>query len=257
MFTMLSQESVSETPGKAALYASCTIHFCALIVLALLSISNVPKVRFEFTAVHAGSEEPVRQPQPLYAPVGNLIHIPSERTQRTLTVVPETPRQAESNDSVGFTPTAVEPGFLTLLDMKAEAEAPMDIALAGTRAIPLLMVTELLVPPPEPPPGEPDIKPPPIIGGRVEPAELIKQTIPTYPPLARTARIEGVVVLQGTVSVSGSVEDIHVVDGHPLLIDEAVRAVKRWKYRPAMLNGQPTPCPVNIQVRFTLKYPRE
>jgi protein TonB len=116
------------------------------------------------------------------------------------------------------------------------------------------MLAESTLPPPEPPPGEPDIKPPPVIGGRLEPAELIKQTLPTYPALARTARVEGVVVLEGTVSVSGNIVDIHVVDGHPLLVDEALKTVKKWKYRPAILNGQPTPSPVTVTVRFILKY---
>jgi len=169
----------------------------------------------------------------------------------------ELPRQTESNDTAGFTPTAVPSEFLALLDTQTGSAPAVGTALAGTRTIPPLTVAESSLPPPEPPPGEPDIKPPPVIGGRLDPAELIKQTVPLYPPLARSARVEGVVVLEGTVNVSGSVENIRVVEGHPLLIDEALRAVKKWKYRPAILNGQPTPSPVTIRVRFILKYPGE
>jgi len=165
------------------------------------------------------------------------------------------PSQTESNDSAGFTPTAVPSEFLALLDTQTGLEPAMGTALAGMRTIPPLRLVESSLPPPEPPPGEPDIKPPPVIGGRLEPAELIRQTVPAYPPLARNARVEGVVVLEGTVNVSGVVENIRVVEGHPLLIDEALRAVKKWKYRPAILNGQPTPSPVTIRVRFILKYP--
>jgi protein TonB len=136
-------------------------------------------------------------------------------------------------------------------------EPVVGMAVARTRTIPPSILAESPLPPPEPPPGEPDIKPPPVIGGHLEPAELIKQTLPVYPPLARTARVEGVVVLEGTVNVNGSIENIHVVEGHAFLIDAALKAVKKWKYRPAILNGQPTPCPVTISVRFNLKYPGE
>jgi periplasmic protein TonB len=256
MFTLLSQASVSETPGKAALYVSCTVHLCAVIMLTWFSPSNLPKSKFELMMVHAGSEEPVRKPQPLYTAIRNRPHMPSEHTQRIAAVL-EMPRQTESNDSAGFTPTAVPSEFLALLDTQTGSEPAVGTVLAGTRTIPPLALAESSLPPPEPPPGEPDIKPPPVIGGRLEPAELIKQTVPVYPPLARNARVEGVVLLEGTVNVSGSVQNIRVVEGHPLLIDEALRAVKKWKYRPAILNGQPTPSPVTIRVRFILKYPGE
>jgi protein TonB len=108
--------------------------------------------------------------------------------------------------------------------------------------------------PPDPPPGEPDVPPPPVIGGRLEPAVLIKQTNPAYPELARTARVEGTVILEGTVSIKGNVETLTVVSGHPMLVDAAIDAVRRWKYRPAKLNGQLIPCPIKIQVRFKLDY---
>jgi len=67
--------------------------------------------------------------------------------------------------------------------------------------------------------------------------------------------VEGIVVLEGTISEQGKVEDVHVVSGHPMLVDAAIKAVQKWKYRPAKLNGQIMSCPVRIQVRFMLKYP--
>jgi len=225
-------------------------------MLAWLSPSNLPKLKFDLMMVHAGSEEPVRKPQLLYTPIRNTPDTLSEQTRRIAPVL-ESPRQTESNETAGFTPTAVPSEFLALLDTQTGSAPAVGTALAGTRTIPPLTLAESSLPPPEPPPGEPDIKPPPVIGGRLDPAELIKQTVPLYPPLARSARVEGVVVLEGTVNVSGGVENIRVVEGHPLLIDEALRAVKKWKYRPAILNGQPTPSPVTIRVRFILKYPGE
>jgi len=250
---MLPQESVSETPGRGALYASCTIHICALIVLTWFSVFNVSAVRFQVMTVQAGSREPVRKPEPFYAPIRNSRRTLSERT-KLMSPVTETPNHTEFADSGGWTPTAIPSGYLALLDTETVPPPAVVMGLYGTRTMPTLMPSEPSLPAPEPPPGEPDIKPPPVIGGHLEPAELIDQTVPTYPMLARTARVEGVVLLEGTVNVSGRVENIHVVEGHPLLVDAAIKAVKKWKYRPAILNGQPTPCPVTITVRFNLKY---
>ena len=61
--------------------------------------------------------------------------------------------------------------------------------------------------------------------------------------------------MEGTVNEQGRVVDIHVVTGHPMLRDAAIRAVAKWKYRPAKLNGQVVSCPVHVEVRFTLRYP--
>ena len=206
--------------------------------------------------VQAGSREPVRKPEPLYLQVRNSRSTLAERT-KPMSPVTETTNHNESNDGGGWTPTPIAPGFLALLETETVPAPTVVMGLYGTRTTPPLMPSEPSLPAPEPPPGEPDIKPPPIIGGHLEPAELIDQTVPTYPILARNARVDGVVLLEGTVNVSGRVENIHVVEGHPLLVDAAIKAVKKWKYRPAILNGQPTPCPVTITVRFNLKYPGE
>jgi TonB family protein len=256
MFTMLSPESVSETPRRGALYASCTIHICAFIALTWFSIFHVSAVRFEVLTVQAGSREPVRKPEPFYIPVRNSPGILPERT-KPMSPATEMVNQTESNDNGGWTPTPIPPGFLALLETETVPVPAVVMGLYATRTMAPLTPSEPSVPAPEPPPGEPDIKPPPIIGGHLEPAQLIDRTVPTYPILARNARVEGVVLIEGTVNVSGRVENIHVVDGHPLLVDAAIRAVKKWKYRPAILNGQPTPCPVTITVRFNLKYPGE
>jgi len=65
------------------------------------------------------------------------------------------------------------------------------------------------------------------------------------------------VVLEGTINVRGRVENIHVVSGHPMLVDAAVKALEKWKYAPAKLNGQIIPSPLRVQVRFKIDYPNE
>src|SRR5262249_30203447 len=145
---------------------------------------------------------------------------------------------------------------LAMLDTSIAGKPSLNTAPASTRNISLpIPLDEGLPGAPEPPPGDLDVQPPVVIGGHVEPAVLIEQTKPAYPALARNARVEGIVILEGTISTEGKVEDVHVVSGHPMLLDAAVKAVRKWKYRPAKLNGQLIACPVHIQVRFTLQYP--
>ncbi len=93
-------------------------------------------------------------------------------------------------------------------------------------------------------------------GGNVKQARLLKQVLPIYPSLARTARVQGTVVLEATIGKSGAVEDVTVVDGHPMLIGAAVEAVRQWQYEPAKLNEVPTRSSVRITVVFKLEFQR-
>ena len=62
---------------------------------------------------------------------------------------------------------------------------------------------------------------------------------PTYPPLARQARIQGVVVLTAMIDRDGNIQNLRLVSGHPMLAPAAIDAVKHWRYKPFLLNGQP------------------
>ena len=81
---------------------------------------------------------------------------------------------------------------------------------------------------------------------------LIRQVKPVYPPLAREARIQGTVVLQAVISKDGTIENLHLVSGHPMLAPAAIEAVKQWKYKPYFLNGEPVEVETTINVNFTL-----
>ena len=73
---------------------------------------------------------------------------------------------------------------------------------------------------------------------------------PTYPQMARIAHIQGDVILQATISKTGVIENLHGVQGHPILIQAAMDAVKQWKYRPYILNGEPVEVETTIKVQF-------
>jgi periplasmic protein TonB len=81
---------------------------------------------------------------------------------------------------------------------------------------------------------------------------LIRKTQPVYPPLARQARIQGVVILQAQISKDGSIQNLQLISGHPMLAPAAIDAVKQWKYKPYLLNGEPVEVETQVQVNFTL-----
>jgi protein TonB len=81
---------------------------------------------------------------------------------------------------------------------------------------------------------------------------LIRRVNPTYPPLARQARIQGQVVLHAVISKDGSIEGLTLISGHPMLAPAAIDAVKQWKYKPYLLNGEPVEVDTEVLVNFTL-----
>lgn len=81
---------------------------------------------------------------------------------------------------------------------------------------------------------------------------LIHRVQPMYPPLARQARIQGSVILQAEISKDGSIENLRLISGHPMLAPAAIEAVKQWRYKPYFLNGEPVAVETQITVNFTL-----
>ena len=111
-----------------------------------------------------------------------------------------------------------------------------------------------VVEPPVPPPPPPAVKASgPIRVSHLEHADLVHQVNPVYPPLAKQTRVQGVVVLEALISKDGAVESLRVVTGHPLLTQAALDAVKQWRYRPTMLNGEPIEVITTVTVTFTLQ----
>ena len=108
------------------------------------------------------------------------------------------------------------------------------------------------LPPPPPPPVKAFTPKRITIGGNVQQAKLVRQPKPVYPPLAKQARISGVVHLAAVISKDGTIQDLKVISGHPLLIPSALEAVKQWVYQPTLLNGEPVEVSTQIDVNFTL-----
>ncbi|MGC2186558.1 MAG: energy transducer TonB [Terriglobales bacterium] len=98
--------------------------------------------------------------------------------------------------------------------------------------------------------------PPPVkrirVASRVVEANLIHDVAPQYPPEAGRARIEGTVVLLAVIGADGSVKDLRLESGLPMLAQAAIDAVKQWRYKPYMIDGEPVEVDSRITINFTL-----
>jgi protein TonB len=90
------------------------------------------------------------------------------------------------------------------------------------------------------------------VGGNVQEGMLVRKVTPTYPRLAVQARVEGTVSFKAVISPAGTVQQLRLVSGHPLLVGAATEAVKQWLYRPTLLNGVPVEVDTVIHVHFIL-----
>ncbi len=209
----------------------------AAIVIPLFHTEMLPK-RETLTMLYAppagasGSNATrLRTPMPVptstYIPTKTGISAPVNKAQEA----PPAPASA-AGGVVGGVPGGVVGGIPggVLSDM-----------LGSTRAAPALAKT------PEPPPVK-RVR----LAPRVVEANLMHDVTPTYPPEAGRARIEGSVVLLAVIGKDGSVQDVRVESGLPILAQAAVEAVKQWRYRPYLLNGEPVEVDSRITINFTL-----
>jgi TonB family protein len=90
------------------------------------------------------------------------------------------------------------------------------------------------------------------MGGNVQSAKIVKRVQPVYPSEALQERIAGTVRLHVIVAKDGTIEQIEVISGHPLLLQAALDAVRQWTYQPTLLNGEPVEVDTTIDVIFSL-----
>ena len=137
------------------------------------------------------------------------------------------------------------------LALKASGVPPHPGLAAGVRP-----------PPPPPPPPPPGAVVGGVVGGIPEGAirvgrdvkepRKIKDVPPVYPDIAKQARVQGVVILECEIGPKGTVVDVRVLRGIPLLDQAAIEAVKQWVYEPTLLNGIPISLIMTVTVTFTL-----
>jgi periplasmic protein TonB len=102
--------------------------------------------------------------------------------------------------------------------------------------------------PPPPKPSQQRVR----VGGNVQAAKMVRQVTPLYPQIAKTAHVQGNVVLHAIIAKDGTVQELTYISGPALLMRSAMDAVRQWRYQPTLLNGEPVEVDTTITVVFTL-----
>lgn len=90
------------------------------------------------------------------------------------------------------------------------------------------------------------------VGGAIRQPQRVRHVQPVYPPIAQSARIEGIVIIEATIGEDGQVINARILRSVPLLDQAAIDAVRQWQYTPTLLNGVPVPVIMTVTVTFTL-----
>ena len=171
------------------------------------------------------------------------------------------PRGLTPNTDAVIAPTVIPSEIARIVE--APAAVSLDVPQSGRGASIRSIFTEAinkpeetLPPPPKPAEPEPPVVPkdqPIRVGEGIQQGNVIRRTVPSYPPLALQARVQGVVVLEAIINKEGTIDSLRVVSGHPLLTRSAVEAVQQWTYRPTLLNGEPVAVVTTITVNFSFR----
>jgi len=119
---------------------------------------------------------------------------------------------------------------------------------ADSGALPSLGASPAIAPPPPQPSEQAPVRI--RVGGSIKPPRLISSTLPAYPAMARSANVEGDVVIDTTIDAAGKVTGMKVVSGSPLLRQAALEALRQWRYEPSKLNGEPVPVEMTVTIKF-------
>ncbi len=109
----------------------------------------------------------------------------------------------------------------------------------------------LIPPPPAPLSSAP---PPPVrVGGAIRAPQKLREVSPVYPPIAQSARVQGIVIIEATIGADGQVTHARILRSVALLDQAAIDAVRQWQFTPTLLNGVPVPVIMTVTVNFTLR----
>ncbi len=165
------------------------------------------------------------------------------------------PTRADPHDSVIRVPATIPTRVAILHDEamnSGESGAPDWVGVPGGTGtgVPNSVISKLV----QVPPLMPKVAAPTKlrVSSGVAQGLLVRQVKPAYPPIAIQARIQGTVTLQAVIARDGTVHDLRVLSGNPLLVQAALDAVKLWRYKPYLLNDQPVEVDTQINVNFTL-----
>jgi len=207
----------------------------ALLVLPLLRPAGLPSMRPLSTPVSLG--QPLGEPVTIRAHASGNATAPSNPAAITLRMPTRIPSSIPTAGDDG-PPTVGQSGpyIPGALGSGSPDGVPNSFGTAPHPIVPSAPVTIA----------------PPVRISHMSEGDLVRKILPVYPPLARSARIQGQVVLQAVISKQGVIERFQVLAGHPMLVPAAIEAVRQWRYRPYVLNNEPVEVETQITVNFSL-----
>lgn len=245
--SLFESQSAGKTRRPFTMVLAAIVHVVtigALIVVPLLQTQALPLALVNNMSLRLPSFAAPKPPLNVFA-VQPHVEKPVLSTPEALTTPVAIPDKIPFVDEV----PVPNPGLLPFADGKGPGIVVPNVGIpGGARELP--EPVQPIAPPPPPPPPQPKVN---VIrtGGRVEPPKLIHRVDPVYPATARQARVQGVVVMEAVIGTDGSVDRLRVISGHPLLNQAALEAVKQWKYKPTLLNGDPVEVIMAITVTFS------
>ena len=232
-------DTVTDPPahigGRSGLTLSLLTHAAVLaviVVVPLVATDVLPVPSQALSLIMVGTRLPEEPPRP-------VAHASPQATQPSATAIPIDAPPAIAPERVTSPPTDLGQ-VVPSANFSTGGGGSDDGRVIG------------LTPPPSPPapvaPHEP-VR----VGGSVTAPAKVFDVAPIYPVIARSAGVDGTVILQATIGLDGRVEDVQVLRSVPLLDDAAVTAVRQWRYTPTRLNGQPVAVVMTVTVSFRLR----
>lgn len=235
MFDQTFANTGQKTKKPVTLALSVSLQICALALLVLIPLvytQGLPsaQLRSLLTAPAPPAKAPV---------VTRVQHATVNRRFSTAFFAPTViPKRINNVQELAAPPDVAVPGA-------NEANNQINSAIPG-------VLSSAVLPPPPPAPAKTETSHRLRVATGVAEANLIRKVVPVYPALAKSARVQGTVEFTAIISRQGTIENLQLVRGHPLLVQAAKDAVLQWRYRPTLLNGQPVEVVTDIIVNFTL-----
>ena len=207
-----------------------TVVLAAIIIIPLMAMDAMPEVPSMMAFVAAPPPPPPPPPPPAAAaqPVKPLV-------QANPNAAPiEAPKEIRKE-------SGIDAGFDMGVAGGVEGGVPGGVTGGVVGGLPE-------APPPPPPPAAP-VR----VGGNIKAPVKTKDVRPTYPAIAQSARVQGIVIIEATIGPNGRVADAKVLRSIPLLDNAALDAVRQWEFTPTLLNGVPVPVIMTVTVQFTLQ----
>jgi periplasmic protein TonB len=249
MFEQTFVEGANKTRKSASVFISFAIQVGLIVVAILIPlIYNEVLPRTQLTSfLVAPPPPPPPPPPPAAAPVKVVKQVPRQFDAGKL-MAPKTIPKEIAKITEEEMPAMGAPGVVGGVPGGVPGGAPGGVIGGIIGSVPSA------APPPPPVKEAPKpVTPKSIrVGGNVQAAKLVRQPKPLYPPLAKQARISGVVRFNAVIGKDGTIQNLTLVSGHPLLVPSAQEAVRQWVYQPTTLNGEPVEVVTTIDVNFTL-----